>query len=301
MGLDVAHEELDGPDGNQEGHHHAHQEDGQLAAGEAAEFDQLDQAAAEHGGDGQEEGEFRRRGPGDADDQGRKDGGAGAGGAGKHRCDELEEPDEQRRPVGDAGDPVDHGLLIRTVVFHHDEQHPEEDEHDRHGPVVVKQGGEGVVERDADDGGGQGGHDDLPPHGHLIVVGFESPFEMEGEQLVPEQDHHGQDGTQLDDHQVHVHEGWTDIQLDEFVEQDHVSGAADGQPLGDPLHNAEEDGFDNIEHGALPFTLSGFEIIIAQIGGRLVSVLRILGYKNVSMTGQDFPADPGKPAVAKVG
>ena len=42
---------------------------------------------------------------------------------------------------------------------------------------------------------------------------------------------------------VHIHKLGGDIQLDEFIYQNEVAGGTDGQPLGDALHNAHQDGF----------------------------------------------------------
>ena len=42
----------------------------------------------------------------------------------------------------------------------------------------------------------------------------------------------------------HIHKCFRHIQLDEFVHEDHMAGAADGQPFGDSLDDADDDCFD---------------------------------------------------------
>lgn len=80
----------------------------------------------------------------------------------------------------------------------------------------------------------------------------------EGPELVPEQNHHRKDGTQLDDHAEHGHELFTCIELDELLHKDHMTGGRDGQPLGDALHNAHQDGFQNFKNiGFLPARRTG--------------------------------------------
>ena len=62
------------------------------------------------------------------------------------------------------------------------------------------------------------------------------------------QDHaDGKDGAELDDHEEHVPEVLGDVQREELVEQQHVTGRGDGQPLGNALHNTHQDRFDDLE------------------------------------------------------
>ena len=67
--------------------------------------------------------------------------------------------------------------------------------------------------------------------------------QAEGPELIPEQHHHSQNGTQLDDHAEHGHKLLAGVELDHLLHQDHVTGGRDGQPLGNALHNAHQDGF----------------------------------------------------------
>ena len=57
-----------------------------------------------------------------------------------------------------------------------------------------------------------------------------------------EDDDHRQDGAQLDDHIEHTLELIADLQGDELVQQDQMPCGGDGQPLGDALYDAEQDG-----------------------------------------------------------
>ena len=97
-----------------------------------------------------------------------------------------------------------------------------------------------IVQRDADDGGGQAGHDDLGPQAPgaaLLLGGFRA---REGIELVEEEHAHRQDRAKLDHDQEHVPEVARDVKRHELVEQQHVAGRGDGQPFGDALHEAKE-------------------------------------------------------------
>ena len=52
-----------------------------------------------------------------------------------------------------------------------------------------------------------------------------------------------QNGSQLNHHIEHTAKFVGHIQVDKFIQQNQVSGGGNGQPLGDALHNAEENGF----------------------------------------------------------
>ena len=58
-----------------------------------------------------------------------------------------------------------------------------------------------------------------------------------------EQQDHGKDRAQLDYDLKHVVEFLGNLQVDEFIQKDHVSGGRNGQPFRDALNDAEEDGF----------------------------------------------------------
>ena len=70
-----------------------------------------------------------------------------------------------------------------------------------------------------------------------------------------EQQQHSQNGAQLNDVAVHIHKLGGDIELDELVYQNEVSGGADGQPLGDALHHTQKEGFQQFQqqHSKTPF------------------------------------------------
>ena len=57
-------------------------------------------------------------------------------------------------------------------------------------------------------------------------------------QFMPEQHHHGQDGTQLDDYPEHGQELFAGVELDDLLHKDHMARGRDGQPLGNALHDA---------------------------------------------------------------
>ena len=74
--------------------------------------------------------------------------------------------------------------------------------------------------------------------------------QAERPQLAPEQDHHRHDGAQLDHHPEHGKKGVAGIEPDQLLHQDHVAGGRNGQPFGDALDDAHQQGFDDFyEHG----------------------------------------------------
>ena len=100
-----------------------------------------------------------------------------------------------------------------------------------------------VVKQHTHHAGGDDGHNDLGPQapGALFLLGSLVPGE--GIQLVEEQHHNGQNGTQLDDHIEHGLEFGGNVQGHKFVQQNQVPRRGNGQPLRNALHNAEENGF----------------------------------------------------------
>ena len=53
----------------------------------------------------------------------------------------------------------------------------------------------------------------------------------------------GDDGAQLDHHIEHGLKCFGHIQGHEFIQQNQMARGRNGQPFGDALHDAEEDGF----------------------------------------------------------
>ena len=53
---------------------------------------------------------------------------------------------------------------------------------------------------------------------------------------------HCQDRSELDHHLEHLKKRISLFQLQEFIQQDQMACAADGQPFCDPLHNTEYNG-----------------------------------------------------------
>ena len=81
-----------------------------------------------------------------------------------------------------------------------------------------------VVEQDAHDGGGHASDDDHAPQtpgAAALVRGLRAG---EGVELREVQDDDGHDGADLDDHEEEREEFGSDVELHEFVHQDHVSG-----------------------------------------------------------------------------
>ena len=130
-----------------------------------------------------------------------------------------------------------------AAVLHKDEEDTVQDQHGGDRDVIVEAGLKPVVQR-ADDEHRDGGGHHLEPELPDGRFGADAAMaQAEGPELIPEQHHHSQNGTQLDDHAEHGHEFLAGVELDHLLHQDHVAGGRDGQPLGDALHNAHQDGF----------------------------------------------------------
>ncbi len=52
---------------------------------------------------------------------------------------------------------------------------------------------------------------------------------------------HRHDGSQLDDHEEHFDKSGRGVQFDELIDQNHMAGAANGQPFGNSLHDSQDD------------------------------------------------------------
>ena len=52
----------------------------------------------------------------------------------------------------------------------------------------------------------------------------------------------GQNSAQLNHHIEHLLELLGNLQIDKFVQQNQMARGGNGQPFGDALHNAEENG-----------------------------------------------------------
>ena len=71
---------------------------------------------------------------------------------------------------------------------------------------------------------------------------------LKRENLSPEQDNNREYRTELNNHLEHAVKRFRHIQLYKLIEQNHVSGTADRQPLGDALYNAKQKGFEQFYH-----------------------------------------------------
>ena len=64
-----------------------------------------------------------------------------------------------------------------------------------------------------------------------------------GVQLVKEQHAHRKDGSELDNDQEHLHKHGGYPEGYQLIQQDHVTGAADGKPFRDAFHDTEQQRF----------------------------------------------------------
>ena len=100
------------------------------------------------------------------------------------------------------------------------------------------------IESESDDARRHAGDDDFFPKFDGFVF-FRSRLPG-GERIQPVKVQHddGQDGAELDDDEKHIHEGFGNVQFDEFVHKYHVAGAAYRQPFGDSFYDSDDDRFD---------------------------------------------------------
>ena len=188
------------------------------------------------------ESEAGRGGPGHPQDQGADDTGPGTGGAGNNGQD-LEEADANGVQIGNVLQGFHPGLPPPVPVFHQQEAHAVEDQGAGDHRGCGKMGFDVVVQQDGGHGAGDAGHNDLQPEGDGLLLQADPALgrSAKGPELVPEQDHHRQDGAQLDHYEEHLLEGLGGVDLQEFVHQQHMAGRTHRKPFGYTLDNAEED------------------------------------------------------------
>lgn len=240
--FNISHQELDGKDRHDKCDDHTCEQDGDLHAGIGKpEFDHFEQACTEHHRDGKEEGELRRNRTGGAQQDAAEDGCAGSGGAGD-QCQHLKDADEKCGAVGEVVERPHPGRAMFIPVFHQNKQNAVEDQHDGDGHIVIENAFEQIVEQQADDRRRQAGDDYFPPERKRVAFFDLRLFGGERVQFMEIQDDDSQDGPELNDNQKHLFERGGSVELDEFIGQDHMAGAADRQPLRDALDDAQDGG-----------------------------------------------------------
>ena len=98
-------------------------------------------------------------------------------------------------------------------------------------------------------------HNNLEPKGKRVLFPkrFFAVLKLEREHFVPEQDDHRKDCAELNHNKEHFLERIVCVELQELIHKQHVPGAADRQPFGNPFHNPEENHFqklNKIQHAA---------------------------------------------------
>ena len=219
----IFHQPPDDEQAHHKRHHAPHDQHADLCAGggDAAEqkFQPLDGGRPQHGGDGHEEGEFRAGAASHADEDRTQNGGAGTGGAGD-QAQALEAADEQGGLIVD-GVHVLHRLsphAAGVAPLHQNEGHAVDDQRDGDHGGVMEVGFHPVVKQHAHDARGDDGGDDLEPQLPCLLF---LPLRLPGRErveLMEEQDDHGQNRPQLDDHVEHAPEFVGNVQGNEFVQ-----------------------------------------------------------------------------------
>ena len=122
-------------------------------------------------------------------------------------------------------------------VFNNNEQHPDQNQHDRYGLIIVEQGVKHIVKQQSDNRRRQAGYDNLQPHNPCRSI--------RRNQSLPIDHHNGHNRAKLDDNQEHFHKFRRNIHFDKLIYQNHMSGTADGKPLCNSLNNPEDNRFYN--------------------------------------------------------
>ena len=108
-----------------------------------------------------------------------------------------------------------------------------------------------VVRQDTHDSRGEACHNGLAPQTDRFPVHPDLPglpVFFEGPDRVPVKDHNRQDRAELDDNKEHLPEDCRNAQRHELIQQDHMTGAADGKPFRNAFHQTEQRGFQKLNH-----------------------------------------------------
>ncbi len=243
--LDEAHQETDDEQRGHERGDCADAEDHQLGGCKRkAELENLEQACTEHDRNGQKERKLRSHSARYAEQQCADDGRAGTREvAREHSRDQLEHADHKYGRVSKLSECIDARRLALMRVLHQNECCAEHDQRDGNRLVIVEQFFKQVVPLETDDCCRNARYQNFDPqldgihiqHDGCTAVTALSPLKREN--LSPEQDNNREYRTELNNHLEHAVKRFRHVQLYKLIEQNHVSGTADRQPLGDALYN----------------------------------------------------------------
>lgn len=155
--------------------------------------------------------------------------------------------DQEMSPV-----PPD-GRLGLPVALQEQECNAIQDQRHSHRNVIIQMGIQPIIQQHAQHASGNHRHNHMAPQ----VPGF-PPLQPgllggEGVQLMEKQHNHRANGAQLNDHFKHGPKFIRHGQGNQLFQENQVARRADGQPLGNSLHNAVEDGFQNFQHSTTPY------------------------------------------------
>ena len=218
MLADVVHQELDGKQRNHKGDHRAEQQESPLEAGDGSQTgleDKLEDfiaAGSKHDRNRHKEGELGCHKSGAGKQHRAQDCGAGTGGAGDD-CQQLQEADAQRSAPAQLFKGADARLYSAVAAFQQDEQDAVKDEGDGDDDRGVKMLGDPIVDQQTDDADRQHSDQHLCPQlegGVTLCARF---GRCKGIELVEVENHHRQDGAELDDHKEHIHKVFGLVEL----------------------------------------------------------------------------------------
>ena len=242
--LDKAHQETDDEQRGHERGDCTDTEDHQLGGCKRkAELENLEQACAEHDRNGQKERKLCSHSARHAEQQRADDGRAGTRSAREHSRDQLEHTNHKYGRISKLSKCVDARRLALMGILDQNECCAEHDQRDGNRLVIVEQFFKQVVPLETDDRRRNTSYQNLDPQLDGIHIQYDgcaavtalSPFKREN--LSPEQDNNREYRTELNNHLEHAVKRFRHVQLHKLIEQNHVSGTADRQPLGDALYN----------------------------------------------------------------
>ena len=205
---------------------------------------QLQGCRAHHGGNGEEEAEFRRSAPVDAHGERAHDGGARARHARNHR-QALEKAHAQRLGPWQLANALVIALLREALYRENgdaaDQQRPGND------LGAGQQHVDALLQQHTQHGGRNEGHHHIADKGDGQRLAAQQPMAHRPEGA-PELHHHRQNGAQLDDDIEHI--PLVAVVPKDLGGEDQVAGGGNRQKFGEPLDNAEQDGGDRERHAA---------------------------------------------------
>ncbi len=273
MATHKAHEPLDSQQRNHKGNQATNTHNCSLVYAKAAalkeELHKLKRARTKHNGDSQKERKLRSNRARAAQKQAANDGGARARGARNKRkhleaayaqsglprklveCCNLAKVQIVLAISCGGGSKMAtsrtstrqnvHGLaLTSTARLNHNKGNAVDNQRNCYHGSIVEMLFHPVVQRQTNGSSRDAAQDNLAPKLPRICAALLALGRREGIELVEEQHTDRQNGAQLDNHEKHVQKRVRHVELNKLINQNHVAGRRDGQPLRNALDQTKE-------------------------------------------------------------